>query len=593
VIIKGNKIVNEQKYSKRMASNIILDGILGDVPLDMEFNILSRIEEYRSTEYYDSKNTRISMLPSNYDVFTSLLVTVLSKEWIRPIQEVGTLLGMSLGIHHPVDAVKTGAEILAITEGQLFEITYDSEGTYVQSNFSLGKNIKKQLGRLQYLPPMKQKPIDWCNNHDGGWLWEKKSVLLGKNKHHNYKQALDVLNTLQGIAWEIDPTVLIEEENSNKTMDQKQFLRVAGEYIGQPFHFVWRFDTRGRSYSSGYDLNVQSNEYGKALLSLANKRKVTDLDNLKIAVANTAGHDKLTWDERIAWFDAQKDVFDTEGFDSPILGRKALRAYQDALEGKPVGYVMEIDATASGLQVMAMVSGCEKTATAVNCTHTGKREDIYQMVVDAMNAELNVEAHVDRGMVKPALMTHFYNSIANPKFIFSKKQLKVFYSVLEGLLPGAQDVMETINDFWDYGADKHQWTLPDGHVARVPITEMVDKRIEIDELDHRTFTYRYEERMPSENFRSLAPNIIHSIDGYVAREMVRRSDFELAHIHDCFLFHPNDLQNVLKLYREIMADIATKDVLGKILTDIAGEDIEVGKHFALASKVKQSEYMLS
>ena len=50
---------------------------------------------------------------------------------------------------------------------------------------------------------------------------------------------------------------------------------------------------------------------------------------------------------------------------------------------------------------------------------------------------------------------------------------------------GAQPVedrhmnMEAINEYWEYESDVHKWTLPDGHVAKVPVTEMNDIRIEI------------------------------------------------------------------------------------------------------------------
>jgi len=68
-------------------------------------------------------------------------------------------------------------------------------------------------------------------------------------------------------------------------MNKKQFLRVIDQYLGEHFYFVWRYDSRGRSYSSGYDLNLQSDEYGKALLSLHNKEAITELPNLYIAIA--------------------------------------------------------------------------------------------------------------------------------------------------------------------------------------------------------------------------------------------------------------------------------------------------------------------
>jgi DNA-directed RNA polymerase len=258
---------------------------------------------------------------------------------------------------------------------------------------------------------------------------------------------------------------------------------------------------------------------------------------------------------------------------------------------------MSIDATASGLQIMSALSGCKATARVCNMINTGTREDVYQMIADKMNVRLNGKFRVTRKDVKKPCMTTFYNSLANPKQTFNKLQLKAFYATLDGLMPGAMEVMETINEFWDYDGDIHMWTLPDGHIARVPVTEMSDVRIEVDELDHRTFTYRYDKQQSSENYRSLVANIVHSVDGYVAREMVRRCHamgIELVHIHDCFVFSPDYLQTVSQMYREILAQIADSDLLSNILSEISGTYIPVTKMSDDLSKdILNSEYMLS
>ena len=191
-------------------------------------------------------------------------------------------------------------------------------------------------------------------------------------------------------------------------------------------------------------------------------------------------------------------------------------------------------------------------------------------------------------------MTHYYNSVKTPSEAFTEEQLTTFYDVLGDKFEGAEAMMETVNAFWNYDSDEHKWTLPDGHVAKVKVIEMTDTRIEVDELDHRTFTYRYAKQTPSNNFRSLVANIVHSVDGYIAREMVRRSPFELAHIHDCFVFSPDDLQEVSKLYREIMAEVARSSLLQDILSELKGTPVKINKLSEdLDQKILKSSYMLS
>ena len=327
-----------------------------------------------------------------------------------------------------------------------------------------------------------------------------------------------------------------------------------------------------------YFVNYQSHEYDKALLSPRKKVVSENLDNLKIAVANEAGHDKLLFEERIAWFDSQlKEGFDTEEFKYPLLGRKALRAYALAEQGLPSNYMMGLDATASGLQIMAALIGCKTTAKACNLIYSGTREDLYTLVADTMNSPLPPADYVNRNMVKQPVMTHYYNSLEEPRKAFNDVQLQAFYNALDGLCPGAVDVMDTINAFWNKRALEHSWTLPDGHRSVVPVIETVDKRVEIDELNHRRFAYIYKANKPSRKSTSLVPNIIHSVDGYVAREMVRRCPFDIAHIFDCFYFHPDNMQDASRIYREILADIAQSDLLADILSEISGKNISIAK----------------
>ena len=254
---------------------------------------------------------------------------------------------------------------------------------------------------------------------------------------------------------------------------------------------------------------------------------------------------------------------------------------------------MSLDATSSGLQLMAVLSGCRETAKWVNCIDPNKRYDLYTEVANMMNSKLPKDKYVKRKIIKESTMTHYYNSKATPKFLLSKEQLEVFYEVLDGLLPGAEVVMETINNCWNYEKDHHSWIMPDGHKVYVPIiigTNVIYSDPELGEIP-----LRFHEQTLSNDFKSLCPNVIHSVDGYVAREMVRRCNFQLSHVHDCFVFHPNYLQRVCKTYREIMADIAKSNLFEDILQQLMNDtSIKVSKDTNdLDTYILNSEYMLS
>jgi hypothetical protein len=569
----------ETSWSTRITDEIVLESIQGEFPFSMELGMLNVIADINRGKV------------SSKEIYIKFFSIILKDKIAKPIQAISTQLGHIAGIKDSAEAFEWG--ILLVKECKNFGLytLQDIDGDwYVHPNFTLDKKTKQKLAKLQYLPPMKTMPIKWTNNHNGGWFFETKHLVLGSRfTKHSEPLAYDVINKLQAIPWEIDTDTYMLEKQTNRVMNKKKFLRVIHEYLGIPFHFVWRYDSRGRSYSSGYDLNLQSNEYGKSLLSLHKKELITSQGeaNLCIAIANHAGKDKLTWQDRYDW--AIMQDLDKVVWDEPILGRKAVRALKDTQACKPSGYVMSVDATSSGIQIMAALSGCKQTAKLVNMIDSTTRYDVYTEVADLMNKQLSKP--VPRKIAKQVVMTHFYNSKATPKALLSKQELGVFYDVIEGLLPGAEKVMHSINECWNPEEDSHSWVMPDGHTVYIPVIEGINGTYSDSELGD--IPLRWYHQTKSDNYRSLCPNVIHSIDGYIAREMVRRCDFQLSHVHDCFVFNPNYLQAVMKTYRIIMAEIANSNVLGDIIEQITGSNPWSTATNGLDQDILNSSYMLS
>lgn len=334
-------------------------------------------------------------------------------------------------------------------------------------------------------------------------------------------------------------------------------------------------------------------------------QKFTGLEYILIDIANNYGLDKELWDDRITWakgfltqpIDEQNEAIEMLA-DEPYLTRKAVNAYHDAVNGVPTGHIVLLDATASGQQIMACLIGCPTTAANVNLVNTGKREDVYQKVTDIMDMGFM------RKEVKYPIMTHYYNSKAKPKEIFGADtpELAKFYEVLAQELPGAEEVMEDINSCWQGDALQHVWTLPDGHTAWVPVMvesngKNLPEKIEVDEMDGATFTYKYEVNMPSAKGISLPANVVHSIDGYIVREMIRRGHsqgFDVITVHDAFGCSPNHCNQLRQNYIDILCEIADSTMMADILGEILGEEIEYNKYTDnLSTLIKDSEYALS
>lgn len=325
----------------------------------------------------------------------------------------------------------------------------------------------------------------------------------------------------------------------------------------------------------------------------------TGLEYILIDLANNFGLDKLTWKERITWtLDNESNLVSMiDQADNKFLFIKGIDALKDAKKGNPTGFIMGLDSTASGLQIMATLIGCHKTASNVNLVNTGNREDIYTKIANEMNKLPNI--NVTRSDVKKPIMTTYYGSKAQPKSVFGEDtpELEAFYKVLDNELPGAQEVMNDIQQCWNSLALEHKWTLPDGHIAKIKVEEAVDKRIEIDELNHARLHYRAYINKPSKYGTSLAANIVHSIDGYIVREMVREANkqgFQLATIHDSFWTSPNYMNNVRNTYNNILANIANSNLLEDILNEITNHKGKLKKYSTnLSKEILNSNYSLS
>jgi DNA-directed RNA polymerase len=157
----------------------------------------------------------------------------------------------------------------------------------------------------------------------------------------------------------------------------------------------------------------------------------TGIEYLKIDIANQFGLDKLTWDKRLWWTEDNRGHYNEleATAKSPVLYRKAIRALERVEKGEPTNHTMGLDATASGVQLMACMSGCHKSAAKVNLINTGEREDLYQDIANDMSKITGT--NITKDIIKKPVMTFFYGSTAQPRKVFGEgKGLKAFYAAM-------------------------------------------------------------------------------------------------------------------------------------------------------------------
>jgi hypothetical protein len=251
----------------------------------------------------------------------------------------------------------------------------------------------------------------------------------------------------------------------------------------------------------------------------------TPLEYLKIDVASSFGLDKENWDDRIAWFDQNENVLETlvDRADEPAHFYAGTHAYRDTVSGKPIGYPISLDSTASGIQILSCLSGCEDTARLCNLISTGQREDAYTRLYGYMCEEQAETASIGRTDTKNAIMTAFYNSEREPQKVFGTgSQLDTFYRVLETRTPGAWQLKTMMEQMWQPYATEHVWVLPDNFHS-INKVESLDTHSVMIQGSPKNVSLSV--NRGTKKGKALGPNLTHSIDGMVVREMLRRCSF--------------------------------------------------------------------
>lgn len=256
----------------------------------------------------------------------------------------------------------------------------------------------------------------------------------------------------------------------------------------------------------------------------------TPREYLKIDIANNYGLDKKNWDERIQWFDQNESRLHelVASADEPALFYAGVRAWEDVKAGRPIGYMISLDATSSGLQLLAALTGDRKAAQLCNVVNTGNREDAYTGIYNRMLSIIGDTAKITREHTKEAIMTAFYGSKAMPKQVFGEGALlDVFYNTMKSSAPAAWELNEAFLAMWDSEAYINSWVLPDNFHVHVKVMSQVKETVH---FLNQPFDIFYNVNAPIEEGRSLGANTIHSIDGMIVRELTRRCDYDPVRI---------------------------------------------------------------
>lgn len=231
----------------------------------------------------------------------------------------------------------------------------------------------------------------------------------------------------------------ISKSHSNMC-DTNYKLEIARQFVGLLFYLPHSVDFRGRAYPIPPHLSHVGSDLSRGLMIFAEGRPLGErgIRWLKIQLANMAGYDKASFDERVAYAERHLDeVYDCA--DAPLTGRqwwkKADEPWQclatcielaSALRSPdPTQYISHLpcqqDGSCNGLQHYAALGGDVDGAKQVNLSPSDRPQDVYSAVANLVSAQIEKDAasdpdhiagkllgKINRKIVKQTVMTNVY-----------------------------------------------------------------------------------------------------------------------------------------------------------------------------------------
>ena len=335
--------------------------------------------------------------------------------------------------------------------------------------------------------------------------------------------------------------------NFKRSVRTRTQLEAAEKFRGESFYLCWSFDYRGRAYPIPAFLTPQDTDFGKALLRFSEESSVTDEAELWLSfqVATTFGLDKCTLEDRHQWVsenielitkvatDPVQYLSEWESVEEPWQFMAACHEYYHCCvkKDKPTtGLMVAVDATCSGLQILAGLAKDRSTAELVNVVPSSKPSDAYKAVAEKAKEFLPAYMHpwMTRSVCKRTVMTIPYNATKDSSRKYIREALlqnnidptkdeltqvvNAVYNSMDAVVPGPMRVMRWIKkhvgQYIRNGATEVEWTTPSGFVVNQRRDDIETERMELQLLGRTQVRLPTGKTTPSptKHKSSTAPN---------------------------------------------------------------------------------------
>ena len=384
------------------------------------------------------------------------------------------------------------------------------------------------------------------------------------------KRAQDAQRSMEKTAFCYDRRVLAlaTQREHSLTREERMALYVARmESHPDTVYFPVSYDYRGRMYYRGGIITPQGSDLLKGMLRFADAAPIGKHGRyaIELALADSLGiktpkREAISTIRKMALAPLWTEL--THGYQAAALAMEL----QDLLlwigSGNPEesfesGIICHQDATCSGLQIAAAITGCRETAIATNCVASSKdeaREDVYGEVADLCAEGYSQGAEYarkyGRDMYKYALMimgygagiktimrqcTDYLLTEHNIDWEFDEQSKMELEAALHAKCGATMALLSALQELVEaHGDDDLTWNVNGTKVVQHK-TEGVEHSAGSFKME---FDATYDQQL---NKLALAPNFVHSLD---ASQMQFAVSFlngkPVAAIHDSLGTRPCD-----------------------------------------------------
>lgn len=244
------------------------------------------------------------------------------------------------------------------------------------------------------------------------------------------------------------------------------------------------------------------------------------------AMIKAGYHEKLV-DINAAFEFCKKNSMDTAEYTFEVSN--VCQAVIDTLAGNSTGYLAKLDTKQSGLLLQSVILR-DEVALETLLSNT----DIYTWFIERLGI------NISRKKMKKIVIPRYYGSeigiIIKFEQLGCKEKAFDFFKLYAELLPKCDQLRQIMLEAWQWSKQEYHWVAPDLGECNQAVQELAEentwKKI-VSRFNWHIFNgdmcyansyipHKGTRPFGKDGTRSLGANLIHSLDAYVLRELVRR-----------------------------------------------------------------------